>query len=103
MTDQIQAEEPEFKIQLTNYPPSSSEAVMQMVSFGPIGPIRMMLTIEESDEDENTMIAGLTISNAAEHAEVPEFLADMIQLLQMIQETSGAALEEQLGKTASES
>ncbi|OJU39707.1 MAG: hypothetical protein BGN97_00360 [Microbacterium sp. 69-10] len=74
----------ELSINIVNYPPSGSEVSLQTVAFGPVGPMRLMVEIDSEDASTDIKI---TVGNAAEHAELGDFLRDMAELLTAIAES----------------
>lgn len=77
-------EMPDPKIGFANYPPSSGTVEIRPIAFGSMGPARLMLTMDVNDEGVPEI--DVTLSNAAEHHEVKQFLDDAIAMLQAIAE-----------------
>ena len=88
--------ENEVTIDVVNYPPSGSEMSLQTIAFGPAGPMRVMLDMDVNDDQ--SVGVKLTVSNAAEHDELRDFLRDAVELLTTIVEAdeTGSAIEKAL-------
>lgn len=74
----------DLNINIVNYPPNGSTGSLQTIAFGALGPMRLM--VEINDVDAETDIK-LTVSNAAEHDELSAFPRDMAELLTAIAES----------------
>lgn len=88
----------ELNVSLNNYPPSGGQAAMRPMLFGGPGPARVFI---ELDADEHSMKVALTLANVAENDEIPTFLADLIELLQMVASSplTTSALAAELART----
>ncbi|GAT73578.1 glycosyltransferase [Microbacterium sp. HM58-2] len=73
--------QPDITLDIVNYPPSGSEVELVTMAFGPMGPMRVMLDMDVTDEG---VAVKITVSNAAEHADLPEFLRDVAEMLNVI-------------------
>lgn len=93
-------EMPDPKIGFTNYPPSSGEVTIRPIAFGSMGPACLMLTMDVNDEGVPEI--DLTLSNAAEHGEVKQFLDDAIAMLQIIAEQVEPLVEAALDRQEAE-
>lgn len=74
--------ENEVTIDMVNYAPSGTDASLQTIAFGPMGPMRVLIDMDVN-EDESVALK-ITVSNAAEHNELHQFLRDVAELLTTI-------------------
>ncbi len=90
-----------INVSFENYPPSTNEIKLIPITLG-TGPVRLMVEIDEDEDDPSNISISVVTSNGPEHDEVEEFLDDMIELLELIKPAIASGITDKLDELKSE-